>query len=267
MPDSVDSVMNYVARNGIRPRFYANDHSRDVLTIDARPVTIVDGRSEPPRLDREGFQLLRHKSAVADFSDLAGSGDLHRREIAALVQEITGADHVAVTSPGVLRFSEKSDLAGKLNNSFPARFAHVDVSDPTGAAFAERSKPEGREIARFAHFNVWRAVSAPPQDVPLALCDARSVAPEDLMPSDAIFDEPGGSEWSFEGLTVAHNPAHRWVYFSDMDRGDAIIFITNDSDPARPHNVPHCAFNNPLCPEDAPPRASIEMRATAYWYA
>ena len=59
-------------------------------------------------------------------------------------------------------------------------------------------------MARFAHFNVWRAISEPPQDVPLAICDARSVAKHDLIRADAIFDTPGKAEWSFEGLVLAH---------------------------------------------------------------
>jgi hypothetical protein len=30
--------------------------------------------------------------------------------------------------------------------------------------------------------------------------------------------------------------------------------------------MPHVAFDNPIAGEDAPPRVSIEMRCTAYWY-
>jgi hypothetical protein len=42
---------------------------------------------------------------------------------------------------------------------------------------------------------------SPPQDVPLALCDARTLA-DDLIEADAVFDEEGKPEWSFEGLVV-----------------------------------------------------------------
>jgi hypothetical protein len=51
-----------------------------------------------------------------------------------------------------------------------------------------------------------------------------------------------------------------------MKANEALVFKTNDSDPARAHCVPHVAFDDPDCPDDALPRASIEMRATAYWY-
>ena len=121
-------------------------------------------------------------------------------------------------------------------------------------------------MRRFAHYNVWRVLSPPPQDVPLAVCDARSLSQADLMEADAIFDVPGKPEWSFEGLIVRYNPRHRWSYFSNMTREEALVFKTNDSDPSQPHNVPHTAFNDPTCPSGVAPRASIEMRAIAYWF-
>jgi len=97
-------------------------------------------------------------------------------------------------------------------------------------------------------------------------CATRSVATGDLLPADAIFDRDGVDVWSFEGLVVAHSPAHRWHWFSDLGRDEVIMFKTNDSDPDRAHSVPHVAFDDPDCPADAPPRASIEMRAIAYWF-
>jgi hypothetical protein len=30
--------------------------------------------------------------------------------------------------------------------------------------------------------------------------------------------------------------------------------------------MPHGAFDNPLAPDDAPPRVSLEMRGTCYWF-
>ena len=183
------------------------------------------------------------------------------------MKELSGADLVRVDSPGILRFSERSAQSGVLDNSRPARFAHVDVSDPTARAFAERAAPPERPLARFAHYNVWRAISAPPQDVPLAVCDARSVSAGDLIAADAVFDSPGQPEWSFEGLVLAYAPAHRWFWFSDMQRDEALIFKTHDSDPARAHCVPHVAFDHEACPPHAVPRASIEMRAIALWFA
>ena len=256
----------YVGRSVARPRYYANDHSRDQVPLAPVEMDIIDARGRGTTLDEAGFTLLPHQSSVADFTDRATVEAVHRGEIVELVTALCGADLVLVNSPGVLRFSEKSAKSGALDNSRPARFAHVDISDATAEAFAQRAAPPGRRLARFAHFNVWRAISSPPQDVPLAVCDARSVATHDLILADAIFDTPGKPEWSFEGLVLAHSPSHRWHWFSDMGRDEALVFKTHDSDPSCAHCVPHVAFDDPNCSPDAPPRASLEMRAVALWF-
>jgi hypothetical protein len=256
---SQTATIAYSARQPLRPRYYANDHSLDTVVIEPRSMPLIDARSAKTSLDREGFML------VASHADC--EGPTYADEIADLLKNHTGADYIVVTGGGVRRYSERSPAAGTGNNSMPARFAHVDISDATAAAFSARSAPTDRTIARAAHYNVWRVLTPPPQDVPLALCDARSVTGPDLIFADAMFDEPGKPIWSFEGLVVAHDPAHRWHWFSDMTPGEAIIFKTNDSDPAAAHCVPHVAFDDPTVAADCPPRASIELRAIAYWFA
>jgi hypothetical protein len=261
------ALIAYAGRSLPRPRYYANDHGRDVLDITPIEMEVTDARACAPTLDGAGFMLTEHLSAIADFGDRAAVEAIHRAEIVALVQQLSGADLVLVGSPGILRFSERAPQSGALDNSRPARFAHVDVSDATAAAFAQRGAPPGRPLARFVHYNVWRAISPPPQDVPLAVCDARTVSAADLIAADAVFDSPGKPEWSFEGLVLAHAPAHRWCWFPDMHRDEALIFKTHDSDRSRAHCVPHVAFDHSACPAHAAPRASIEMRALALWFA
>lgn len=262
----MEAQIAYSGRKFARPRYYANAHEKDEVEIVCSPMVMHDARVAGATIDREGFQLLHHTSAVADFADRAEVARVHMREIEELVQAVTGAHFVHVGAPGLLRFSERSGKAGSLNNSMPARFAHIDISDVTAAQFSGRGAG-GRAFARSAHYNVWRAISAPPQDVPLALCDARSLAAGDLIAADAVFDEAGKPEWSFEGLVVAHNPAHKWYWYPDLTVNEAVLFKTHDSDVGRAHHVPHVAFDMPGCPADAPPRVSIEMRATAYWWA
>ena len=261
----MEAWIAYSGRKFARPRYYANAHERDEVEIAPVLMPVLDGRAAGTTIDREGFQLVSHTSAVRDFRDREEVARVHMREIEELVQAETGADFVHVGAPGLLRFSERSGLAGSLNNSMPARFAHIDISAATAARFGEAGA-QGRAFARCAHYNVWRALSPAPQDVPLALCDARSLAAADLIAADAVFDEPGKPEWSFEGLVVAHSAAHRWHAFFDLSADEAILFKTHDSDPARATHVPHVAFDLPGCPADAPPRVSIEMRATAWWW-
>jgi hypothetical protein len=266
MNRSVTADIAYASRTGERPCYYANDHSLDTVVVAPEPMLIAGGRGVATELDREGFILTSHRSQVGDFEDMAQVAALHPAEIQGLIQSCTGADEVAVTGPGVLRFSEKSGRAGELNNSHPARFAHIDISDATANDFAARSNSRGVGPVRFAQYNIWRAFSAPPQDVPLALCDARSIKARDLILADAIFDSGAPPHWSFESWVVAHDPAHRWFWFPDMNRDEVLVFKAHDSDPDRAHCVPHVAFDHPDCPAGAPPRASLEMRAIAYWF-
>jgi hypothetical protein len=65
---------------------------------------------------------------------------------------------------------------------------------------------------------------------------------------------------------IEHNPAHPGYYYSNMRPDEAIVFKTSESDPARAQLMPHGAFDNPLAPPDAPPRVSLEMRGTCYWF-
>jgi hypothetical protein len=268
---AVEGLVNYIGPMDERPRFYANDHSKDVLNLEPHKVRIEDARTRKaaPTLDGEGFALVDHRSAIADFRNGEEVAARHPAEIEQLLLELTGADRVVVNGAGLLRFSERLKEAGKSNNSWPARFIHIDSSDETARQFAERSRPKDveRPLRRYAHFNVWRAFSEPPQDIPLAVCAADSLEMSDMVPADAIFDHYGQPEWSFEAFLVRYSPRHRWSYFSNMTRDEALVFKTKDSDPERAHHVPHTGFDDPSAPAEAPPRISLEMRACAYWFA
>ncbi|HEY1960871.1 MAG TPA: CmcJ/NvfI family oxidoreductase [Rhizomicrobium sp.] len=261
---TVEASINYLGPMRERPRYHAQDHARDNLVLDPRIVTIEDMREgEAASLAREGFVLVQQTTAAGEFREDAAQA-VYAAEIERLIMEHTGADRVVITGKALLRFSERAAESGMLFNSLPARFIHIDISDPTAHEFAARSEP--RPVRRFAHYNIWRVLSEPPQDVPLTVCDARSLTPDDLVEADAVFDAPGAPEWAFEGLLVRYSPRHRWCYFSNMRRNEALIFKTNDSDPSEPHHIPHSAFDDPSCPPDVPPRISVEARAIAYWY-
>jgi hypothetical protein len=260
--------MNFIGPMDARPRYHANDTSRDVLDLDPQRVPVANARdfAEAPSLDREGFVLLDHESAVRDFTDADEVADAYCNELREVLLRLTGADAVVMTPRGVLRYSERSQTCGELDNSRPARFVHVDVSDATAAEFSRRSSPRGdTPWRRTLHLNAWRVLTPPPQDVPLAVCDARSVHADMLVAADAVFDTPGKPDWSFEGWVVRHDARQRWVYFQDMRPEELLVFRTNDSEPDR-MPVPHSAFTVEDIPADTPPRASIEMRGICYWY-
>ena len=265
----VAGILGFSEPMAARPKFHANDTSRDVLNVVPRAVPIEDARHRevPASLDVEGFCLRAHDSKVRDFRDPGEIERVHVEEIRRLLLEASGADHVTVNARGVLRFGERSSESGALNNSRPARFVHVDVSDATALRFYERSRPDnGRAVRRSAQYNVWRALTPPPQDVPLAVCDARSVTPGQLIAADAVFDQDGAIAFSFEAWLLRYDPAQRWWYFSRMHPGEVLLFKTHDTESRAAHCVPHGAFDDPGCPAGVTPRASLEMRGVGYWF-
>jgi hypothetical protein len=263
--------LNYIGPMSVRPQYHADDCSRDVLTLDPRSVEIEDARAQTPSLVREGFALVPHKSAVSDFSNPEEITRVYPLETERLLCELTHADEVVLSADPVRRFAQgaiRLTYSGQIYNSRPGDFVHIDVSNATAAALAKRWPPKSRDlpVRRFAHYNLWRVFSPPPQNVPLAVCDSRSVSPSDLVEADAVMDVPGKPESSYVGLLVRYNSRHRWSYFSHMNRDEVLVFKTHDSDAGQPNHVPHVAFNDPTCPAGLAARASIEMRGIAYWF-
>jgi hypothetical protein len=262
--------LTYLGPMHERPRYYAINSSRNLITRDRRTIHIEDARSraQQPSLGREGFALFPHKSAVSDFCNPEELTRIYAPEVERLVTEVSGADQVVICGQVVHRFNERPPVPVGLNILRPARFAHIDTSDSTATAFTERWQPKnrGQPVRRFAHYNVWRALSPPPQDIPLALCDARTVLSSELVDADSIMDVPGKPESSIVVVLVRFSPNHRWSYFPDMSRDEVLVFKSHDSDPAQPHHIPHCAFKDPSCPPEVAPRTSVEARAVAFWF-
>ena len=131
----VSAEVRYLGPMQERPRYHANDSTRDVLELESRRIEIANARLciAAPELEEEGFQLRSHHSSLADFADERAVASRYVKEVDRLLLELSGADAVAVNPRGVLRFSERSSACGRLDNSHPARFVHVDVSDATAA--------------------------------------------------------------------------------------------------------------------------------------
>ena len=161
----------------------------------------------------------------------------------------------------------------------PAGEAHVDFTparaEPLARAVYAQTFPEGKGFTRFIASSLWRAFSPPPQDCPLALCDARSVGRDEGTPNtmfivDRLPDEqamlgPMENEPGAPAAAIFHfNPAHRWWYFSGMTRQEVLLFKFHDSDVSKALRTPHTAFQDPSFPQGRT-RESIEFRTIAYF--
>lgn len=286
---SVEAQIMYVARGSfINRRFVAPGVEHNTGQYEAHTVAIRDARPIAAhfKLDTHGFELVRQVSAVGDFFDREEVNAIYPGEVTAAVKALTGASRVAAlgwmarTSGDLARF--KREAVGYTHSGGvqpPAGEAHVDMTPERAERMArrtyERVFPEGSGYSRFIASSFWRAFSQPPQDTPLALCDARTVRPDegttntmfivDRIPDEATMLGPMPNEDQVPGAAIFHfSPAHRWWYFSRMTRDEAIVVKFHDSDRTRAWRTPHTAFRDPTFP-DAKPRHSIEFRSIAYF--
>jgi hypothetical protein len=269
--------VNYVRNPPATPdgalEFVTEDESRSTMeTRPGRPVWVTDARGATTDLDREGFVLVPHRSGVADFDRIQEDAAVDQRyveEMAAVLTEVTGAVRVFMLGNGKKRYGESAvEKWRRLANAKPARYPHADNTDRSATGMVEMiaSFVPDLDLAdhpRWALYNLWRAITPPPQDVPLAVCDARTVSTGDEVTVTALTVERGAGDIRHDTTGYVHSPRHRWHYFRDMTPDEVLVFKAHDTDPARSCRVPHTAFDDPSCPPGTPTRASVEIRGLA----
>ena len=206
--------------------------------------------------------LVDHKTAMKNFFDGQELKSVYYPEIERLIKEQSGASRVVIFDH-TLRSGNEDEREEKLLRE-PVLSAHNDYTEWSGPhRVREVMGDEAEELLkrRFAIIQVWRAIDKPIQSNPLAVADARSVAPEDLLVAERRYPNRVGQTYRLK-----YNPNHRWFYFPQMRRDEAIVFTVYDSDKGgRARFTPHTSFDDPTTPPNAPPRQSIEMRALVFF--
>ena len=266
----IRAPLNFIRRQVAKPRFLSSamtgGEPEIFYEVEAHEATVQNARdfAGDLSLDREGFELLHHETAVEDLYDDAAVEGAYSREIEALVARELGASRVVVFD-----VTRRSDYGAGAKNPDglrgPATRVHVDytvksgpqrVKDVLGEAEAARLSAAG---ARIVQVNVWRPIRGPVERSPLALADASSIRAEDLIATDQVFPDRIG-----EIYMVAHRPGQRWYFAPHMTRDEVVLIKGWDSlDDGRARFAPHSAFDLPGTPDTAPPRESIEVRTLA----
>lgn len=265
----VDATLNYLARMGERPRNYTYEPPpgvpRSNTVRDPRTVPIHDARqvAGDVSLDGEGFALVHAASAVRDFWDEEQLQRVYFPEVQRVITEATGASKVFIFDHTLRRRVRGAmDRAAGAPRQ-PATAVHVDHTAKSGPQrvrdfFGDEAAALLR--GRVQVINLWRPIRGPLRDAPLAVCDAASVAPDDLVPSDLVYQNRVG-----ETYAVTYNPAHRWFYVPEMQPDEALLLKCFDSaTDGRARFAPHTAFEDPTAPADVPPRESIEIRTLVF---
>src|SRR4029450_1660654 len=90
----------------------------------------------------------------------------------------------------------------------PVRFAHNDYTERSGPQRVRDLLGDEADrllAGRVAVINVWKPIRGSVQEAPLAVCDARSIGPNDLVPTDLNYQDRTGEVYS-----LLFNPQHRW---------------------------------------------------------
>lgn len=267
----VNAPMSYLDVEGVqeKPTYYlctppAGVPQRNTTQVK-HTMAIQNAREhiDEISLDKQGITFTPHETAVKNFYDAEEVRAVYYPEVVELIKKMTGAekvhvfDHNARCAPMCAR--------GENGAREPVKFAHNDYTLKSGPQRVRDLLPaeeaEERLQHRFAVINVWRPIRGPVQDAPLAVCDAASMTQDDFNETDLKYEDRTGEVYS-----VSHNPNHRWFYFPQMKRNEAMLLKCYDSaTDGRARFTAHSAFEDPTSPPDAPARESIETRTLVFF--
>jgi hypothetical protein len=241
-------------------------------TFEPRAMEVRNGRADPkPTLDVEGFQLAHWPSCVVRerLDELMAEQTAlqipqakrdYWDDTIPLIKQLSGAREILPLHASTVRFSPKAE---KKKFMTPAGWPHTDY-DPEEAVIQlketlELNGCDPRPFSRYVLYQGWRALTPPPQDYPLAICDGRTVkARTDFVPIDYHL-QSDDRDVNYRSRGSRYSARHRWWYFPDMTPDEMLVFIGFDS--ARPDDMItlHVAFEDQTAVNPFP-RASVESR-------
>ena len=270
-PDYVEAPLKFLADKDKFAVYVASVGGGDVPEHEGnfvmRPVAIQNARrrADDFSLDREGFMRVPHATEVGDFYEDDEIAAVYESEVKTLVKGVTGATRVEIfdhTRRAVSEDTRKARLirepASTVHNDYTARSASKRLRD-----HFEHAPDEAEELlkSRFAIVNVWRSIKGTVHTAPLALCDASSIAPDDLVPVTRKARDRIG-----EIQMALYSPGQRWYYFPKRTMEEALLIKTFDSETdGRARFTIHTAFDDPTVAAGAPSRESIETRCFVFF--
>jgi hypothetical protein len=265
-PEAIEATLNYIVDDGSKiftetgaPG--ANDR-RTGGKPDPRRVTLHNGRHRDFALERDGFHFVRHDTKVTDFFDEAEIQRVYYPEVEALIKAESGATRVVVFDHTLRTADDAEREARKIREVVPR--VHNDYTEWSGPQRVRDLLPdEANDLLqrRFSIIQVWRPIRYPVETFPLAICDARTLSPDNLVISERRYPNRIGQTYA-----ITYDPSHVWYWFPQMRRDEALVFKTYESlKDGRARWTAHTAFVDPTAAPDARPRESIEIRALAFF--
>jgi hypothetical protein len=267
-PDTIEATLNYIVDDG-KPVFTivaapGGSDTRSGATPDPHHVTIHNGRQTANDfvLEKNGFAFVRHDTKVRDFYDETEITRIYYPEMVELVKAQSGAKRVVVFDHTLRSADDELREAKKIREV--VRRVHNDYTEWSAPQRVRDILPdEAEELLkrRFAIIQVWRPIRHPVETFPLAMADAQTLSPDDMIVSERR--SPGRIGQTY---AIKFNSAHKWYWFPRMRREEAYVFKVFDSmKDGRARWTAHTAFEDPTTPNNAHPRESIEIRTLAFF--
>jgi hypothetical protein len=267
-PDTIEATLNYIVADGSKVfTIVATPGGSDTRaggTPDPRRVEIHNGRPHVKEFDLEtnGFRFVDHDTKVKDFYDEDEIKRVYYPEMVELIKAESGAKRVVVFDH-TLRTADKEVREAKKFRETVSR-VHNDYTEWSAPQRVRDILPDEAEDLlkrRFAIIQAWRPIRYPVETNPLAMADARTLAPSDMIVSERRAADRVGQTYA-----IKYNPNHKWFWFPRMRREEAYVFKVFDSlKDGRARWTAHTAFDDPTTPPHARPRESIEIRTMAFF--
>lgn len=263
----VDAGIGYAPVELTDAQFNIDQAKKTTATREIRNCRVYDARKirDDLSLDRQGFIMVKHSTKFADERNLLALQAGYPDELVEVVRGLSKASWVLPKRVDiVLRASAPAtDRAGTASS------AHADYTRRSlleqAQLVLEANGQGGRAFRRVGVYQTWRALTPPPQDRPLAICDARTVGDADRAVMKSVIGREDDPTKVFETTLARYSPNHRWFYFSNMILDEVIVFRGADSDPEHNLNVFHVGFLDESDGLGKVPRESIESRFFCFY--
>jgi hypothetical protein len=267
-PDTIEATLNYIVDDGSKVFTIVagpgGSDTRSGGTPDPRRVKIHNGRPHTKQFDLEtsGFRFVSHDTKVNDFYDEDEIKRVYYPEMVELIKAESGAkrvvvfDHTLRTADDELRESKQiREVVRRVHNDY------TEWSAPQRVRDILPDEAEDLLKRRFAIIQAWRPIRYPVDTYPLAMADAKTLSPADMIVSERRAAGRIGQTYA-----IKYNPNHKWFWFPRMRREEAYVFKVFDSlKDGRARWTAHTAFDDPTTPPHARPRESIEIRTMAFF--
>jgi hypothetical protein len=153
-------------------------------------------------------------------------------------------------APGVPRTVKRQILGAHLDTSRESSIASISLK--CGQEAESLLKRQWHIV------NIWRPLKGPVKSMPLAVCDSRSLALDDVVASDIVL--PHLHIMAYE---IWYNDEQRWHYLKHQRTDEVLLMMSVDSETLT--RCAHSAFEDPNTLPNDPKRYSIEIRCMVFF--